>query len=71
MARSEFTMHLLNPEGIAKARLIAEVMTDTLNRLEELCGTSSREMAIVRTKMEEAAFFAKKAMAVNPNNQES
>lgn len=64
-------MHLLNPEGIAKARLIAELMSDALNQLEALCGANSREMAIVRTKMEEAAFFAKKAMAVNPNNQET
>jgi hypothetical protein len=41
-----------------------------LDLLEELCDSNSREMAIVRAKLEEAAFFAKKSMAVNPVNQE-
>lgn len=42
-----------------------------LIRIEDICSNSDagREMAIVRTKLEEASFFAKRAMAMNPENQ--
>lgn len=64
--RSEFATHFLNEEGIECAKEIARVFSFTLDRIEAICGTDGREMAIVRTKMEEAGFFAKKAMAVRP-----
>lgn len=70
MARAEFAVHLLNDLGKDRAGLIAEEFTILLNHLELINGTSGREMAIVRTKLEEAAFFAKKAMAVRPENQQ-
>lgn len=35
-----------------------------LNDLEEYCG-----MALVRTHLQQAAFFAKRAMATRPKNQ--
>jgi len=38
--------------------------------LEGMCGTEGREMAIVRMKLEEACFFAKKAMASQKHNQQ-
>lgn len=42
-----------------------------LNDLEEHCGKDGgREMAVVRTKLQEAAFFAKRAIAMRPENQE-
>lgn len=68
--RAEFGVHMLNEQGKEKALAIAMVMTRALNALEEECGKDGREMAIVRTKMEEAGFFAKKAMATRPENQE-
>lgn len=69
MIRSEFAVHMLNEDGKRKAGAIATVLTSALNDLEALCGASGREMAVVRTKMEEASFFAKKAMAVRAENQ--
>lgn len=67
--RSEFTVHLLNADGIAKAAMLAHIFSVALNGIEEITGSSGREIAIVRTKMEEASFFAKKAMASLPENQ--
>jgi hypothetical protein len=81
----EFTVHLLNPEGIEKAQMIATVFDDALTELEQLClrpassggitlpghYENGREFAIVRTKLEEASFFAKKALALLPENQKS
>ena len=65
----EFKVHILNPEGIQKAKKIAQLFDDLLTGLEPIASVASREMAIVRTKLEEAAFFAKKAMANIPENQ--
>lgn len=67
--RPEFQVHLLNEAGIERARQLAESFTGFLNIIEEIAGTSGREIAIVRTKLEEASFFAKKAMASQPQNQ--
>lgn len=67
----QFTFHKLNPNGQRKAVAIAETFTRALLELEDLCagGSDPRLMAIVRSKMEEACFFAKKAMAVQTHNQ--
>lgn len=70
MIRDEFKVHMLNDEGKVKANEIAIVLTTALDELERLCGSNGREIAIVRTKMEEASFFAKKAMAKLPENQQ-
>jgi hypothetical protein len=67
--RSEFDVHMLNDEGIAKACAIALLFTRTLDGLEAAIGADGREMAVVRTKLQEAAFFAKRAMAMRPENQ--
>ena len=67
--RSEFQAHLLNEQGIAKAKKIAQIFTTLLNEVEETSGKDGREMALVRTQLEQAAFFAKKAMAQRPENQ--
>jgi len=58
----EFAVHRLTEEGVEKARKIAEAFDELLTRLDALC-PAGRELAIVRTKLEEASFFAKKAMA--------
>lgn len=64
----EFQFHALNPEGASKAGQIALAFDDLLEELVTLC-PAGRELSIVRTKLEEASFFAKKAMAGDPANQ--
>jgi hypothetical protein len=55
-------VHLLNDQGKAKAQRIALGFDDLLKELEEIV-PAGRELALVKTKMEEACFFAKKGMA--------
>ena len=66
-----FKVHKLNDWGMANAMAIADKFEQLLLTLEKLCGEPpSREWSIVKTKLEEACFFAKKAMANKPSNQE-
>jgi hypothetical protein len=65
----EFTVHKLNENGILHAKDIALAFDNLLKNLEACCD-DGRTLAITRTKLEEACFFAKKAMAENPKNQE-
>lgn len=64
----EFQVHILNADGINKAKEIAILFDATLDTLLNLC-PQGRELSVVRTKLEEACFFAKKAMATDPINQ--
>lgn len=65
--KKEFAVHMLNETGKTKAAAIAEVFDTALTALEELV-PPGREIAIVRTKLEEACFFAKKGMASDPKH---
>lgn len=66
----EFEVHKLNDDGFAKANLVASCFDQLLSKLEEIWGDDTgREAAIVRTKLEEASFFAKKAVARQAVNQ--
>jgi hypothetical protein len=64
----EFKVHLLNDEGIALAKEMATRFDDLLTWCESV-GQPGRELSLVKTKLEEACFFAKKAMAINPKHQ--
>ena len=66
-----FKMHLLNDEGIALAKAQVAAFDAFLTALStDLgCKTDSREFSIVKTKLEEAAFFAKKSMAIRAELQ--
>lgn len=68
--RQEFTVHRLNDNGMDRAEELALQFSGFLSEVERLCGADGREMAIVRTKLQEACFFAKRAIAVLPENQE-
>jgi hypothetical protein len=63
-----FEVHMLNEIGKKKAVDIAMSFNALLITLTDYCPTG-RELAIVKTKLEEACFFAKKAMASQPENQ--
>lgn len=65
----EFTVHMLNDEGKTKARLIAKSFDLCLESLIKVC-PPGRELSLVKTKLEEACFFAKKAMANDAQNTE-
>lgn len=57
-----FKVYKLSDEGLDKAREIADAFDRLLERITPLMH-EGRELAIVRTKLEEACFFAKKGMA--------
>jgi hypothetical protein len=68
-----FEVHMLNDAGKQKAKDIATAFDNCLLALTSptfgsLC-SPGRELAIVKTKLEEACFFAKKSMANVPENQ--
>jgi mevalonate kinase len=65
--RKEFTVHLLNEQGIQRANAVAEVVSECVDKLEAL-GVTGRELSIVITKAQELGFFAKRSIALNPEN---
>lgn len=64
----EFEVHILNERGIAAAKELAEIFDKTLDQLSTYC-SPGREWSIVKTKLEEASFFAKKSLAKSPQFQ--
>ena len=65
--RKEFTVHLLNDVGIERANQVALVLSEMLDKLEAL-GVEGRELALCITKAQELGFFAKRSIALNPEN---
>ena len=57
-----FSFTAMSEEGKAKNQLIAEVFSTLLYELEDILPGNSREFSIAKTKLEEASFFAKKAL---------
>lgn len=66
-----FGVHMLNDDGINKANQIRDSFDVLLNSLSSILGKcyGEREFSLVKTKLEEACFFAKKSMAINLSNQ--
>jgi len=58
----EFEVHMLTSEGLRNSQTIATLFNNLLCELESFL-PARREFSIVKTKLEEACFFAKKAMA--------
>lgn len=65
-----FTVHMLNDIGKVKANELASLFNKLLEDIERTIPGGSREKSIVITKLEEASFFAKKAMASQTENQQ-
>jgi hypothetical protein len=57
-----FSFTVMSEEGKAKSQYIAEVFSTLLYALEDTLPGNNREFAIAKTKLEEASFFAKKAL---------
>jgi len=68
--RPEFQVHLLNAQGLNRAKELGEVFSDALDNIEVLI-PAGRDRALVITKMQEASYFAKRAIAADPANQEA
>lgn len=64
-----FETHLLNEAGIRKAQVIGLAFQSLLTELGDYC-ENGRDFAIAKTKLEEACFWAKRAMATNPENRQ-
>ena len=67
--RPEFAVHMLNTSGKEKARALAESFSDLLNFVEGV-GVTGRNLALVKTKLEEACFVSKRGIAELIENQE-
>ncbi len=73
----EFEVHILNETGIEKAKSIANLFDKFLDELRDITvgiredgvPYTSREFSVVKTKLEEASFFAKKIIAKDKANQ--
>lgn len=65
----EFRVHKLDEFGLSKMQEIADIFDNALTSIINIC-PEGRELSIVRTKMEEACFFAKKSMAEYFSTQE-
>lgn len=64
----EFQVHRLNEGGLKKAEDIAIGFDNLLNELKNHL-PDGRELSLVKTHLEQACFFAKKAIAKQPANQ--
>ena len=67
--RDEFAVHLLNEQGLRAAETIAIAFTELLNALDAIL-PSSRERLLVITHLQEAAFWAKRGIAVHHENRQ-
>jgi hypothetical protein len=70
-----FQVHILNEQGVKKSQEIADRFDSFFSDILALSTFDGRNygrnIEVVRTKLEEASFFTKKAMAELPENQKS
>ncbi len=67
--RPEFFDHPTNLNGVTKQLDLVSRFSSMLDDLETVCGKDGREMALVRTHLQEAAFWAQKAVTTRAENQ--
>ena len=60
----------LNEQGKERAKKIRDAFNELLARVSIHVGGSGRELALMRTHLEHACFFAVKAMSSRTENQE-
>lgn len=66
----EFTSYPLSTEGFDKVTQTRIAFDALLESLKTLC-PESREFSLVKTKLEEASFFAVKSISQLPANQKA
>jgi hypothetical protein len=67
--RQEFAVHILNETGIDNATKLGEAFSTLLDTIDQIIPDKSREKSLVATKLEEASYYAKRAIAQLPVNQ--
>lgn len=67
--RDEFKTTILNENGVAATTAIANIMGEALEKLERIV-PKGREAALMVTNLQQASFWAKKAVAMAPGNGE-
>lgn len=65
----EFKVHRLNEQGLQRATEIARAFDACLAALDKVL-PQGRERALVVTKLQEANFWAKRGIAIDPANQQ-
>lgn len=66
--RDEFKTTILNDHGIEAATAIANILGEALEKLERIV-PKGREAALMVTNLQQASFWAKKGIAMSPENQ--
>ncbi len=61
--RDEFKSRKVDDAGQQRIQQVREVLSHALASIEALVPQGGRELAIVKTKLEEAGFFAVKAVS--------
>ena len=59
--RENFRGARLTAEGFEHNDALGLIFSDALDAIEKVIGSDGRDQAVVRTKLEEACFFAKRA----------
>ena len=67
---ADFGFHKMNKTGIKRSEQIAKLFEELVENLDQHF-FDARTKAVCLTKLEEAAFFAKKSMALNTDNQDN
>lgn len=65
---NEFTVHRLNENGLLACEELAKEFSNLLAVVEGHI-PAGRERSLVVTKLQEACFFAKRALALDSRNQ--
>jgi hypothetical protein len=64
-----FSTVQLSSEGLRKVNTLRESFTEMVEIIEAILPGNSREISIIRTKLEEASFYAVKAVRNYKENQ--
>ncbi len=67
--RTEFNVHMLNDKGRAEAEQLATAYSALLDVIDQLV-PQSREKSVAITELQTSCFWAKRGIAIQPDNQQ-